>query len=107
MKEGCLYMLSIQKRMILKKIVMNDLKNCNVIIKINNNEFATVGTGKYLDEHLDLVLLKYQHNSEKLIINKIIDYKRAYCITIEAILSLNNYIIASDSSSNLKIWAIE
>ena len=107
MKEGCLYMFSIQKKIILKKIVMNDLKCCNIITKINNNEFATAGTGKYLDDHLDLVLLNCKHDSKELIINKINDYKRAYCIVIEAILSLNNYIIGSDSSSNLKIWTIE
>ena len=107
MKEGCLYMFSIQKRIILKKIVMNDLKCCNIITKINNKEFAIAGIGKYLDEYIDLVLLNCQQDSEELIINKINDYKRAYCIVIEAILSLNNYIIASDSSSHLKIWTIE
>lgn len=107
MKEGCLYMFSTQKRIILKKIVMNDLKCCNIITKINNNQFAIAGTGKYLDEHIDLVLLNWKHDSEELIIKQIHDYKRAYCIVIEAILSLNNSIIASDSSSNLKIWTIE
>ena len=105
--KGCIYIYSINKRIICKKFLINDIKLCEVIVKINNEEFITSGAGLYTEKSTDLALLNYKYSFEKLIINKINVYKNAFSDTTEAIISLNNFIIASDSSSYLKVWKIE
>ena len=104
--NGCIYILSIEKREICKKVIINDINNFMVVTKINDDYFITIGTGLDLDNYSDLILFKNNFENDKIITKKICDFKRGYCDTIEAIIAFNNYILASDSSSYLKKWKI-
>ena len=104
---ACIFIFSIEKRNICKKFFINDIESCMVILKLNDKEFFTAGTGLDIDNYSDLVLLNYVGKENEIIINKICNFKRAHSNTIEAITTLNNYILVSDSSSNLKVWHIE
>ena len=104
--NGCIYILSIENREICKKVIIKDINDCMVVTKINDDYFITIGTGLDLDNHSDLILFKNKFENEEIKSKKICDFKRGYCDTIEAIISFNNYILASDSSSHLKKWKI-
>ena len=106
-RKACIYIFSIEKKSIFQKYIINDIESCMVVAKLSNKKFITAGTGLYIDNYSDLALLNYKGESKEFIINKIGDFKRGYCDTIEAIITFNDFIIASDSSSNLKIWTIE
>ena len=61
-----------------------------------------------LDKYSDLILFKKERGSTgNLIAKQIFNVKRSHCNTIEAIISVNNCIISSDSSSKLKSWRID
>lgn len=107
-QKACIYIFSIEKKTIFQKYIIDDIESCMVVAKLANKKFITAGTGLYIDKYSDLALLDYKGKSNKeFIINKIGDFKRGYCDTIEAIITFNDFIIASDSSSNLKFWIIE
>ena len=78
-----------------------------VICKLNDNEIITTGNGSNVDQHSDIIILKINDKEEEVNIKKECLFKRAYCDTIEAIISFENYILASDSSSNLKLLEIK
>ena len=102
---SCLFILSIQNKCICNKIFINELIICNTVTKLNNDYFIISGTGLDLDKYSDLILFKKEKEQFcNLEVKKIFSFKRSYCDTIEGIISINNFIIASDSSSNLKIW---
>ena len=104
---ACIFIFSIEKRKICQKFYINDIESCMVILKLNDKEFITAGSGLDIDNYSDLILLNYTNNEKEIAVNKICDFKRGHSDTIEAITTLNNYILVSDSSSNLKVWHIE
>ena len=106
-KVSCIFILSIKNKCICNKIYINQLLTCSTVARLNNDYFIITGTGLDLDRYTDLILFKKEKGiSGKLEFKKIFNFRRSYCDTIEGIISINNYIIASDSSSNLKIWKI-
>ena len=105
--KACVFILSIEKRKICSKFYIDDIKTCNVILRLINKQFVVLGTGRELDKHSDLILLKYKYEDKDIRVNKICDFKRGQCDETEAAITINNIIIASDSSSNLKIWKVE
>ena len=106
-KASCIFILSIKNKCICNKIYINELIRCNTIAKLNNDFFIITGIGLDLDRYADLILFKKEKGiSGKLEFKKIFNFRRSYCNTIEGIISLNNHIIASDSSFNLKVWKI-
>ena len=104
--KACIFILSIEEKKICKKYYI-DIESCMVVSKLSDKQFITIGTGLDIDKHSDLIVLNYKKTDKNVIIKKICEFKRGHCNTIEAIITFNNYIIASDSSSNLKIWSIE
>ena len=107
-KISCIYILSIKNECICNKIYINELSSCSTLTRLNNDYFIISGTGLDLDKYTDLILFQKEMGiSGNLGIKKIFNFKRSYCDTIEAIISINNFIIGSDSSSNLKIWFID
>ena len=61
-----------------------------------------------LDKYSDLILFKKERDSTgNLVVKQIFNFKRSHCDDIEAIISVNNCIILSDSSSKLKSWRID
>ena len=107
-KVSCIFILSIKNKCICNKIYINELICCSTVTRLNNDYFIISGTGLDLDKYNDLILFKKGKGiSGNLEIKKIFNFKRSYCDTIEGIISINNFIIGSDSSSNLKIWFID
>ena len=107
-KVSCIFILSIKNKCICNKIYINELSICSTVTRLYNDYFIISGTGVDLDKYTDLILFKKEMGiSGNLGIKKIFNFKRSYCDTIEAIISINNFIIGSDSSSNLKIWFID
>ena len=104
MKEGYIYIYSIKEMNICNKINFNDLLYCEVILKLNDNKFISLG---FVDNSIDIILLYYE--KEKNNINTIGKYKNAHSDIkqIESILSLNNRVfLTSDCSGNIKIWSL-
>ena len=104
--KACIFIISIKEKKVFKKLYM-DADNFMVISKLNDKEFIAIGEGFDKDKHSHLVLFNYKINNNRIVVNKNCDFKRGHCDTIEAIITINNYIISSDSSSNLKLWCIE
>ena len=102
MKLGCIYILSINKMIICKKFNFNYLSYCEVTLKLNDNEFISLG-GKNGCDSKFLFLLKYKQEINNFTINTI--YEGAHSDSLEGIASINNKVfLTSDSSRNLKIW---
>ena len=99
---ACLYLLSIESKQICKIYYSNNIESFMVIVKLNDNKIIMAGSGEDKDGHSDIILLNIESKSDQIKINKITEYKRAFCDTLEAITIFNNLIVASDSSSNLK-----
>ena len=99
---ACLYLLSIESKQICKIYYSNNIESFMVNVKLNDNKIIMAGSGEDKDGHSDIILLNYESKSDQIKINKITEYKRAFCDTLEAITIFNNLIVASDSSSNLK-----
>ena len=74
---------------------------------MNDKEIIVGGAGFDCDDHSDILLLSLENNYNNVNIKKICEFKRALCDTFEAMISLKNIIIASDSSSNLKYFEIK
>ena len=106
-KNACLFILSLEAKQICKKFYDNNIESFMVIVPINNYEFTLAGKGKYRDDHSDIVLLSLEPTKDNVDINKISEFKRALCDTLESIISVNNLIVATDSSSNMKIFEIK
>ena len=106
-KKACIFLLSIKSKKICTKFYYNELETFMVICKLNDNEIITTGNGSNVDQHSDIIILKINDKEEEVNIKKECLFKRAYCDTIEAIISFENYILASDSSSNLKLLEIK
>ena len=101
---GCIYIFSIQQMIICKKVYLNNLSYCVLILKLNDNEFISSGFKKG-NKSQDLFLLNYDKDNDK--INIIYNYKGAHSDIIEAINPINNELfIISDSLGNLKEWKI-
>ena len=105
---SCLSILSIKNKCICQKVFINELAKCNTISNVNNDYFVITGLGVGLDKYSDLILFKKERDSTgNLVVKQIFNFKRSHCDTIEAIISVNNCIISSDSSSKLKSWIID
>ena len=78
--------------------MIESVKNARVIqyAKLNDKKFITIGTGLDIDKHTDLVLFDFKKNDKNVVLKKICVFKRGHCHNIEAIITFNNYIIASD-----------
>ena len=105
-RKACLYLLSIESKQICKKYYSNNNDSFTVIVKLNNNKILVTGSGEHKDEYPDIFLLNIESKSGQIKINKITEFKRAFCDTLEAITAFNNIIVASDSSSNMKAFEI-
>ena len=106
-KKACIYIFSKENKNICKKYYLNDIESCMIIVKFSKDEFISAGTSLDIDNHTDLILLSHKNESKQLNVEEKCHFKRGYCDTIEAIITFKNNIIASDSSSNLKVWSIE
>ena len=105
-RKACLYLLSIESKQICKKYYSNNNDSFTVIVKLNNNKILITGSGEHKDEYPDIFLLNFESKLDQVKINKITEFKRAFCDTLEAITAFNNIVVASDSSSNLKAFEI-
>ena len=105
--KACIFLYSIESKSICKKFYYNELESFMVISRLYENEIITAGNGSNIDKHSDIILLNIEENSGKINIKKISEFKRAFCDTIEAIISIQGLIVASDSSSNTKLLEIK
>mgnify|MGYP002624551294 CR=1 FL=1 len=105
---SCLFILSIKNRCICKKIFINELISFSTIANLNNDYFVITGIGIDLDHFSDLILYKNEIDSSgNLVVKQVFIFKRSHGDLIEAITSINNCAIVSDSSSKLKSWRID
>jgi hypothetical protein len=65
------------------------------------------GKRKGYDKNSNFILLQKEIENNKFIIKKIYLKEDAYSDNIEGMISINDLIIASDSSSELKVWEID
>ena len=105
-RKACIFILSINTKSICQKFYM-EKESFMVSSKLNNNKIVAIGMGLDEDNYSDLVVLNYKKDLNKIVIYKYCEFRRGHCDTIEAIIIINNFIIASDSSSNLKIWQVD
>lgn len=105
---SCLFILSIKNRWICKKIFISELISFSTIANLNNDYFVITGIGIDLDHFSDLILFKNEIDSTgNLVVKQVFNFKRSHGDLIEAITSINNCAIVSDSSSKLKSWRID
>jgi hypothetical protein len=105
--NACLYILSIEKKKISSKLIIKQYESIISITKLNNNFFMVAGKRKGHDKISNFILLQKEMENNKFIIKKIYLKEDAYSDDIEGMISINDLIIASDSSSELKVWEID
>ena len=105
MSKGCIFIISIKKRIIFQKILIDDMKCCNIVIGVNNNYLVTIGDGSC--NYTDLIFFKMEKNNNDIRYKKINHIKRAYEGLIEGLIAFDNHVIANDTPGNLIIWRIE
>ena len=100
--------LSIETKKIIKKFCYNELDNFSITTRLNDNEIITSGNCLQSKDHSsDIILLNINDSSNNEDIKKISEYKKACCNNIEAMVSIQNLIILTDSSSNLKLFEVK
>ena len=105
---ACLFLLSIESKKIIKKFYYNDLDNFSITNRLNDNEIITSGNClKSKDYSSDIILLNITGNYDNVDIKKISELKKACFDSIEALISFENLIIVTDSSSNLKLFEVK
>jgi hypothetical protein len=65
------------------------------------------GKRKGYDKNSNFILLQKEIENNKFIIKKIYLKEDAYSDNIEGMISINDLIIASDSSAELKVWEVD
>ena len=80
---GCIYIFSIKLLKILKKFYINDVLRCYVILKVNDNEFITVGKNS---EYFDLISLNIKETNNKIVINNNFNYTKLSNQVTEALI---------------------
>ena len=105
---ACLFLLSIETKKIIKKFCYNELDNFSITTRLNDNEIITSGNCLQSKDHSsDIILLNINDSSNNEDIKKISEYKKACCNNIGAMVSIQNLIILTDSSSNLKLFEVK
>ena len=105
--NACLYILSIDKKKISSKLIIKEYESIYSITKLNNNFFMMTGKRKGYDKNSNFILLQKEIENNKFIIKKIYLKEDAYSDNIEGMISINDLIIASDSSAELKVWEVD
>ena len=104
--KACIFILSIKNKIICKKFFVNEMNICKNLTTLNNNYFLITGKDSEIEKYSDLALLKFEIESDEIIIKQISNFKRGYCNDVEGIISVNNYIIGLGSSLELRLWEI-
>ena len=105
--NACLYILSIDKKKISSKLIIKEYESIYSITKLNNNFFMMTGKRKGYDKNSNFILLQKEIENNKFIIKKIYLKEDAYSDNIEGMISINDLIIALDSSAELKVWEVD
>ena len=105
--NACLYILSIEDKIISSKIILKEFELCGCILKLNNNFIMITGQRKGQTKASDLILFQKEINYGKIIIKNIYILNDSYTDNIEAMISINDLFIASDNSAELKVWEID
>jgi len=99
--SGCIYIFSINQLEIIKKYYINNVLDCQVILKLGENEFITVGENS---ENYDLISLSIEKYNNNIFIKNKFNYKNLSNTDIEALILINNYFIIADHLGSLTIW---
>ena len=87
---GCIYIFSIKQLNIYQKIYINDVLSCQVILKLDNNKFITVGKRS---NQFDLFSLNIKKIDNDIFINNNFNYKNLSKRSIESLIIIDNYFI--------------
>ena len=99
--SGCIYIFSINHLEIIRKYFINDALNCQVILKLEENEFITVCEKS---ENFDLISLNIEIDNNNILIENKYNYKNLSNTNIEALVLINNYFIIADHLGGLTLW---